>query len=97
MKEKENELSHFSKTAVALIFFMAAVSVIVNIKKGIVPDPGSFLIVSVGFILFVIPKLCMIVQKSWVDVGPSSTTESMANLHPLGYWMMMLGILLTFA
>jgi hypothetical protein len=93
---KENDLTPFGKIAILLAILLIFASVGTNIVQGNVAHPAAFWITSGGFLLFVIAKMSVILHKRWVSFGSSQMTENMANLYRLGYWLMAVGILLTF-
>ncbi len=93
---KENDLTPFGKIAILLVVLLIFASVGTNIIQGNVSHPAAFWITIGGFILFVIAKLSVILHKRWVSFGSSLMTENMANLYRLGYWLMAVGVLLTF-
>ncbi|MBI3596313.1 MAG: hypothetical protein HY203_04065 [Nitrospirae bacterium] len=93
---KEHVISPLSRIAIGLLVIIAIVSAIVNIIRGHVGHPGAFWIIILGFLLFLISKLSVILRKKWICFGTSLMTESMANVYRFGYWLMVAGILLTF-
>jgi hypothetical protein len=93
---KENDLTPFGKLAILLATLLLFASAGTNIVQGNVSHPGAFGIIIGGFILFVIAKVSVILHTRWVSFGSSLMTENMANLYRLGYWLMAVGVLLTF-
>ena len=94
---RENKLSLFSKVGITVLVALGFLAAILNIVNGSVPDPRAFGIVLTGFVLFIIGKLSVIAQGRWVSFGTWPMSESMANVYRLGYWLMAVGILVTFA
>ena len=93
----ENELSKFGKLAVTLLFVVPAIVITIhNILVGEVRSPYAFSITIFGLILFIISKASLISRRKWVSFGTKNLTENMANLYRLGYWLMAVGIILTF-
>ena len=95
---KENELSKFSQIGIVLLVIIPAlVAAVVNISRGYVPHPSAFMLVILGFVLFLTAKLSVIIRhKKWVSFGSHPMTENMANVYRLGYWLIIVGILFTF-
>ncbi len=93
----ENELSKPVKIAFMLIVILPAIAIAIHhIYTGEVKNPYAFSIVIIGFILFLISKITLISQKVWVSFGTKKLSENMANLYRIGYWLMVVGIILTF-
>ena len=93
---KENDLTPFGKTAILLVVLLSFAAAGNNIVQGRVSNPAAFWITIGGFSLFLIAKVSVIRHKQWVSLGSSLMTENMANLYRLGYWLMAIGVLLTF-
>ena len=93
---RENEFSVFGKSAIVLLVALIVFTAIVNIARGEVQHPAAFFIVLVGLILFLFAKLSVISRKNLFSFGPSQMTENMVNAYRVGYWLMVVGILLTF-
>lgn len=93
---RENEFSVFSKLASYLLITLAIISALINIYSGMVPHPIDFIFVIFGFILFLISKLSVFKQGIPVSFGTNNMTPLMANIYRLGYWIMIVGIILTF-
>ncbi len=83
-------------TVVALIVIAIGVA-LANVVRGEVRNPPAFGIVLVGFSLFSIAKLSVILRHRFVSFGSGPMTEGMANRYRAGYWLMIVGILATFA
>jgi len=94
---RENELSLFSKVAITALVALGFVGAILNIANGRVAHPRAFWIVIAGLVLFLIGKRSVIAQGRWVSFGTWPMSETMANAYRLGYWLMAVGILVTFA
>jgi uncharacterized protein YjeT (DUF2065 family) len=93
---KENEFSPVGKAAsLALVAFLL-VAAAVNIARHEVPHPMAFVIVALGFVLFLAGKLSVVLRKKWVSFGTGLMSENMANLYRVGYWLMLVGVLATF-
>ena len=94
---KENDLTLFSNISFVLLVILPAFAAAgINITQRSVPNPAAFGLVIGGFLLFLIAKLSVIRYKQWVSFGASLMTENMGNLYRLGYWLMAVGVLLTF-
>ena len=93
---RENELSLPSKFICVLAVLGAFFSAGYNIYNGIVKNPYAFSIPLLGFILFVISKSSLLRNKIWLSFGTKKMSENMGNLYRVGYWLMIVGIILTF-
>ena len=93
---KENELTPVGKAGVVVLVTLACVAAISNIANGTVMNPRAFRIVLAGLVCFVIGKVSVIAQGRWVSFGTGLMSENMANIYRLGYWLMVVGILVTF-
>jgi len=98
---KENELSRPMKflIAVGLMVFLslAAVSAIQNVMHGVVHQPTAFIVVLIGFLCFAFAKLSVIRHMRLVSFGTRVMTEDQANFYRIGYYLMGLGFIFTFA
>jgi hypothetical protein len=93
---KENELSRIGKFAIVSFIIVVAISAIGNIYNGHVKHPSAFWVVLLGFVLFTVAKVPVILHKRFISFGSSLMTENMANVYRLGYWLMIVGLLFTF-
>ena len=94
---RENELSLFGTSAIGVLLVLwVALGAAVNIAHGEVRHPRAFAIVLLGFALFSAAKVAVIRRGTWISFGSSPMTENMANAYRIGYWLMALGIFLTF-
>jgi hypothetical protein len=98
---KENELSRPTKflVSVGLLIFLslAGVSAIQNVTHGVVHQPRAFIVVLIGFLCFAFAKLSVIRHKRLVSFGTRVMTEDEANFYRIGYYLMGLGFIFTFA
>jgi len=94
---EDNQLSIFSQGAIYLLIGILFLSCLVNIAKGVVPNPYYVSIIIVGFIPFVIAKYSVISKGIKFSYGTSQMSLAMANLYRFGYWLMMVGLLCTFS
>jgi hypothetical protein len=69
---------------------------IVNIARGEARHPWAFAIVFLGLALFVVSKLSVILHRRQISFGTQLMTTRMANCYRLGYWLMAVGVLVTF-
>jgi hypothetical protein len=96
----ENELSRPAKLIVGLFFaalpLAEAGAATKNAVHGIFPRPWCSLVVAVGFLIFLFPKLHVVRHRSRISFGPSPMTERQANSYRLGYLFMVVGYLMTF-
>ena len=98
---KENELSRPMKffISVGLLIFMivAAANAIQNVTHDVAHQPLAFIVVLIGFLCFAFAKLSVIGRTRLVSFGTRSMTEGRANFYRVGYYLMGLGFILTFA
>jgi hypothetical protein len=95
---KENECSLFTKIGATIAFVvLPLVWALLNIRQGQVNNPAAFGVSLVGFLLFGIAKLLVIRQGRRISFGSKPMTERIGNLYRLGYWLVIVGILSTFA
>lgn len=93
---KENRISPVGRFLVYIIIALACLSALYNIGTVHVVRPMAFLIVLVGFVLFLISKLSVILEKKLIRFGSKPMSETMGNLYRIGYWLMIVGLLYTF-
>ena len=94
---KENRASNFLKIVSWLTLAALTIGALLNIYYGNVTQPKAFWVVLAGFIFFAIGKLSIILKKQRISFGTKLMTENMANLYRVGYWLMVVGLLATFA
>jgi hypothetical protein len=94
---KENQLGHPMNFLSCVILGMLGLGALFNIYYGNVTYPKAFWVALVGFILFAVGKLSVILKKKKLSFGTKLMTENMANLYRIGYWLMIVGLLATFA
>jgi hypothetical protein len=70
---------------------------IFNIARGEARHPWAFAIVLLGFVLFVVSKLSVILHRQRISFGTRLMSTRVANSYRLGYWLMAGGLLVTFA
>ena len=93
----ENELSPFGKAVIIIILVIPTVFITIhNIIKREVANPYAFTICLLGFGLFLISKVYQFRNGTLVSFGTKRLTENMANIYRLGYWLMAIGLILTF-
>lgn len=92
---KENKPSKFGRVFFYLLFLLWVASAVVNINRGHVNHPEAFGIAIVGFLLFLTAKISMIRRKK-ISFGTRLMSEGMVNFYRIGYWLMVVGILVTF-
>ena len=91
-----SEVGLVGRTAIwILIAGMCAVA-IDNIIRGDVRHPSAFVVVLLGFVLFSLAKLSVILHRQRISFGTRLMTARMANAYRLGYWLMVCGTLATF-
>ena len=81
-----------------LLFFIvpAFCVTIFNILQGNVLHPRAFGIVGIGFVLIATAKVSVIGQGKLTTFGSRPMAEGMGNLYRAGYWLIIVGCLLTF-
>ncbi|MBI5589569.1 MAG: hypothetical protein HY881_03705 [Deltaproteobacteria bacterium] len=93
----ENEFSPFGKAVVIILLVVSTVYISIhNIIKGSVANPYAFTICLLGFLLFLISKVSQFSKRALVGFGTSHLTENTANFYSIGYWLMAVGLILTF-
>ncbi len=92
-----SELSKVTQILIWLGLVVVAAFAIMNVFNDTVTRPHAFYIALIGFVLFATGKLSVILKKKKISFGPKLMTENMANLYRLGYWLMIVGLLSTFA
>lgn len=93
---KENEFSMVGKFSTLLLCLIFAGTAIINISRQNVPNPYAFFVMIFGFILFMIAKLSNVKKNNLISLGTFNMSANMSNLYRLGYWFMVVGLLLTF-
>lgn len=94
---KENQFSWLSQGLVYLILVTAAGSAVLNIYQGTAINPEAFWLVVAGFVSFLISKIMVISSGKLVSFGTKHMQPIAGNFYSFGYWLMIVGILLTFA
>ena len=92
---KENKPSKCGKLLFYLLLVLWGASSVINIKRGHVNHPVAFGVAIVGLFLFLISKFSIIPKKK-ISFGSGDMSEGMASLYRIGYWLMIVGILVTF-
>lgn len=73
-----------------------AATVVFNITKGQATNPYALFVAFAGFACFSIAKISVISKGHKFSFGTKLMSEGMANLYRLGYWLMAVGVMLTF-
>lgn len=92
---KENRPSKFGRVFFYILFLLWVASAVINIRRGHVNHPGAFGVAVIGLVFFVIAKISVIPREK-ISFGTSQMSEGMANLYRVGYWLMVIGVLITF-
>jgi hypothetical protein len=93
----ENELSFVGKAAAIILLVVPVFFITVrNIIIGEVANPYAFTICLVGFLLFIFSKISLFRKGVFFSFGTKRLSENMGNLYRLGYWLMAVGLILTF-
>jgi len=93
---KENEFSPIGKISTIILVVILGSSAVFNIFRQSVPHPYAFLVVLIGFILFLAAKISNLKKKKLISFGTKEMSEKMSNLYRVGYWLMVVGLMLTF-
>lgn len=93
---KEHELSWFGRGTAVLVLVYLGFSTLDHIAHGDPVHPFAFGTTLIGFVLFVIAKVSVIVRKRWISFGSGLMTSGMADTYRVGYWLMVVGVLATF-
>lgn len=94
---RENEFSPVGKILTVIIVAWFAITAAMNIMRGEVPHPFAFAVSLVGFLFFLIAKVSVISRTKRITFGPGALRPGMSLLYRVGYWLMALGLLATFA
>ncbi|HED35324.1 MAG TPA: hypothetical protein ENJ08_14100 [Gammaproteobacteria bacterium] len=94
---KENKLSLFSRGLIYTGLLYIGASATINIFQQTVVSPDFFPVVLSGFILFLTAKIQVLVKGPLFSFGSRAMTTRTANIYRSGYWLMGLGICLTFS
>lgn len=94
---KENEMSIMGKISTILLVFFFAGAAVINIFRNHVPHPYAFIVVLSGFTLFIFTKFSNFRKGKIISFGTVGMSENMENLYRIGYWLMVVGLILTFA
>ena len=94
---RENELSIVGKTFFVLLIGTQIVSAVSNIGRGEVIHPSAFVISLIGLVFFVVAKTFVIRKGVSMSFGSELMSPMMGNFYRLGYWLMVVGVILTFA
>lgn len=93
----ENELSRFGKIIVSVALLICVIfSLAQNLINGTIPHPFSFVLCFFGFLLFFAAKTSLFLKGKWLSFGTKNLSENMANFYRIGYWVMAIGLVLTF-
>lgn len=92
----DEELAPLGKVGILLLLALAAITAAFHIATGQVPTPGAFWITGLGFALFASAKIAVIARGRWISFGTGAMSDGVANLYRAGYWLMILGVLVTF-
>lgn len=93
----ENELSLFGK---AVVIILLVVPVIILSARNIfivhVEQPFAFVICLIGFFCFLFTKLSLFRKGVLFSFGTKRLSENMGNFYRIGYWLMAVGLVITF-
>ncbi len=93
----DEQPTRLGKAAAVSLIALSVVAAVCNIATHDVPTPGAFPVTVVGFGLFAAAKMSVIARGRLVSFGTGPMSPAFANAYRLGYWLMLVGIILTFA
>jgi len=93
---KENEFSVAGKTSTLLLVLFFAIAALINIWRSHVPNPYAFILVLLGFVFFISAKTSNFKKRKIISFGIDGMSENMSDSYRLGYWLMVVGVLITF-
>lgn len=93
---KENEFGLLGKAFAAVVVIGLTAGALLNIRRGDVAHPELFGIALAGLALFLVAKLSVIKQRRWLSFGTQHMRPAMANAYRAGYWLMLVGAVVTF-
>ena len=94
--ERCSQIGIVGKVATCILVVFAGATAVWNMANGEVHRPAAFVLVLLGFSLFAVAKLSVILKKKRISLGPGLMTTPMANFYRFGYWLMAVGVLTTF-
>jgi len=84
-----------SRFLIGLCLFLLIGTSIVTIYRGDVRNPAAIIGVIIGLGLTAITKLVTVLTKS-IGFGSSTFAENLEAWHWMGYWLTIMGFILTF-
>jgi hypothetical protein len=93
---REHQPSTFARFSIYLLIALWAATALFNAYRGEVRYPEAFYVALLGLVFFAIAKISAIRKKA-ISFGSASMTPGMAALYSIGYWLMVVGALVTFA
>lgn len=94
---RHGELTLAGKTVTVVLVGFAAAGALSSMSRGVVPHPSAFVLVIVGLVSFLVAKLSVVRRGYLVSFGTRRMSADAANAYRFGYWLMVVGTLLTFA
>ena len=94
---KENQFSLLGRHITIGCAVTLAAAALVNVWHGEIRRTVLFVVVLVGFSLFLAAKISLLMQRRWINFGTKFMSPAMANSYRLGYWLMLMGFVATFA
>jgi DNA-binding PadR family transcriptional regulator len=92
---REHRPSTFARFSIYLLIALWAAAALCNAYRGEVHYPEAFSVALVGLVFFTIAKISAIRKKS-ISFGSASMSPGMTALYSIGYWLMVVGALVTF-
>jgi len=96
MKSKVLGENKFSK-AFEILFVLQAVPLIYFHAKNAQVSPVGFIVILLGFILFLIAKISVIKKQHYFTFGCDNMSKAMMISYFFGYALMIIGYLVTFS
>ncbi|HYD46755.1 MAG TPA: hypothetical protein VEB21_00315 [Terriglobales bacterium] len=94
---QHEQLSPITQGLIWLLIAAWAMTAVGNIVAGEVGYPAALVIVLIGFAMFLRAKLSVIRVEPWINFGSRRMEPNMRDLYRVGYWLMIVGTLTTFA
>jgi hypothetical protein len=92
---ESNRRKLVSRFLIGLCLFLLIGTSIVTISRGNVRNPAAIIGVIIGLGLTLITKVVMLLTKS-VGFGSTTFAENLEAWHRMGYWLTIMGFILTF-
>jgi hypothetical protein len=94
---EHERISPVAKVGIYALIVLAFLSAMLNIYRREVPRPCCLVVVLTGLLLLVISKASLFKKGRMLSFGSQGMSEPMTMTYRLGYWFILVGVLLTFA